>query len=292
MYAHTMRHRPGLKLKILRQCAVYPTSRMPYMPVLGQGSIVRVWNGGSSPTGIPHELAITYVDALGEQQTGWLEPYALVAINPRQKRKLRSTDYDAHEPISTLDILRDGSHKSGWKLWRLWVKFTKNFVPSFKRVIRELGGITKKSDDPDTLLIRMMRMTHDREVTMKDVEETRSTGKGKRAAEKTVTKGKAKASEAKKPKKAASDDDDEPSSRSNSMRVSCGNALVPLLEKGPARALAKRLQQDEALSKKDLVALREGVNEQAAAAREADDGKKASKLSAANRIVRRLARSA
>ena len=76
--------------------------------------------------------------------------------------------------------------------------------------------------------------------------------------------------------------------------VSLGNALVPLLReagvKGAALQSAKALQGGGTLKKPALIALRDAVNEVAGTARAGENGSLASKLSSANRVVRRLSR--
>lgn len=270
------------ELLVDHQCAVYTQHASSYMPVLGRGTQLRVWNGGPSPTGIPHELPVTYVDAAGTERHGWIEPWALVSKAKKQIKTLKPHEpHDAEAGLSAVDMCRDAMHRTGDTLFTFMAKHGEQFLPTLKRVVRERGGITYKSDDPQTIIVRALRMIHDREVTMKEVDEARTTTKGKRAAK----KGAAKKGSAKTEKKEAGP-------RANSMRVSVGNALVPLLQKGATRKLAKQLQSDEELSKSQLTTLRDGINEQAASAREDGNGKLASQLSAANRVVRRLARGA
>lgn len=75
-----------------------------------------------------------------------------------------------------------------------------------------------------------------------------------------------------------------------SMAITLGNTLAPLLGNKDARALATRLKNNDIPSKRDLTKLRDFVNEAASSAREGDKAPLASKLSSANRLVRRLIR--
>lgn len=298
MFARDCRNLPaGTMLLLNRQAAIEPSESATIMPVLGKMTRLRVWNGGPSPTGIPHELPVTYLDAAGIERHGWLEPWALVAKFSSQHKPLKKAEpYDTHAGLSPLDLLRNAAHTDRITVFQSVARNRKQLKPLLRKVIRELGGNTDKSDDPDTIAVKALSMLHDREVTMKDVKGAKKT---KRVVEEVEEQDEDEEQEeqaerpARKSKKAkAAKAEKGEGGRSNSMRVSAGNALVPLLPKGPARKAAQRLQENEELSKKELIALRDGVNEAAAAAREAGDGKTASKLSAANRIVRRLARSA
>lgn len=282
MLAREMVGRTGVKVKIERQCAVYPSHRETYMPILGMATIVRVWNGGPSPTGIPHELPIEYCNAQGEVERGWIESHATISRANNQTKPLNWIMWDPSGGLSALDLFRSNLFHSKWKAFRWLNKFGTNCPSRLRAVIRQLGGITHKSDDPHETINRLIRML--------GLTEESTMAKQKQDADNTAQDTSAKKKGKKSTKQVTAKEKE--GGRANSMRVSCGNALVPILTPGSARKTAKRLQADEAVSKKDLVALRDGVNEQASAAREAGDGKLASKLSAANRIVRRLARAA
>jgi hypothetical protein len=78
-------------------------------------------------------------------------------------------------------------------------------------------------------------------------------------------------------------------------RGSVIGGLYDLLKKAGAKhglSAAKKLASGTELSKKELIELRDNVNAAAEAAREAGKGSLSSNLSAANRSVRRMARSA
>ena len=77
-----------------------------------------------------------------------------------------------------------------------------------------------------------------------------------------------------------------------SMARTTGETLLPLLGNRDGRKIAQRLANNETVGKRDLEKLRDIVNESAASAREGDKATLASKLSNANRLVRRLARQA
>lgn len=78
-----------------------------------------------------------------------------------------------------------------------------------------------------------------------------------------------------------------------SLAVTVGNRLEPLMKGNKKTAsIIKALSAGKDVSHKQLVTLRDEIKEQAAALREKGNGSKASELSAANALVRRLERAA
>lgn len=74
--------------------------------------------------------------------------------------------------------------------------------------------------------------------------------------------------------------------------ISAGQRLADLKLPAPLAAIARKLASDQSVTRAQLVTLRDGINAHADQLR--GDGKKAAaaKLSAANRLVRRLERAA
>jgi hypothetical protein len=117
---------------------------------------------------------------------------------------------------------------------------------------------------------------------MDEVQEERDSAaaapaKGKSKKQKKAAKGKKQAKGSVKVKR-------------QPMSVTVGTSLLALGLGGSGKSLASKLAKGEELKKKQLVELRDAINEAAGKARENKQGKVASQLSSANRLVRRLAR--
>lgn len=77
-----------------------------------------------------------------------------------------------------------------------------------------------------------------------------------------------------------------------SASISAGQRLLDLKLPAPLAAIARKLASDQPVTRKDLVALRDGINARSIELRDAKQGKQAKKLSSVNRFVRRLERAA
>lgn len=352
--------------RLERAAIVVPSPRdPPWLPqTLGAGSVVGVVEDAegdglddrSPVTGQRDEILVAWADLLGRVTPGFLSRTAMLTPLKRQgprtavlaKDELKRVSPGTSAELSALDVVRSyaghvfahqASKKKAPYLLRWLSTRGRKHTALLQQVVRELGGLTSKRDDPDTVVRQAAHRILKREVTMRELRNAaeldekgptsksvkRKLARARRAAaeEKEMSKGtRAKKKGRRVSRKTEDDDDDgddgddagglltkstpkrarkraakrsegdEGGGRRSSL-VTAGTTLVPLL-KGhrDILALAKRLANDEALPKKQLLTLRDGVKEAAADAREADDGSLASKLSAANRLVRRLVRSA
>lgn len=175
-------------------------------------------------------------------------------------------------------------------------------------VMRDLGLKLKDSDDEQSIIARIVRAISpavQETSTMKASQQAAqaSTKRARKAAaeaedmdeDEVEEEDEAPAKKSKKSKKAkaAADDEDEGEESAARGGTAVGETLTTLLGKGTdGRKLAQRLADGEDLSAKQLGALQAAINEAATEAREEENGKKASQLSSANRIVRRMRRAA
>jgi hypothetical protein len=138
-----------------------------------------------------------------------------------------------------------------------------------RQVIRELGGSVPKTKDNDDITVVLLRIT-----------QAHNTKEDRMAKTKTKAAASAKA-EAPTPKaeKVAAD-------RSSS---AMGSAAAALRELGVKHPTIAKLEADKC-SSTSLVELREHINDLALSAREGNKPKRASQLSAVNRMVRKLQR--
>lgn len=170
-------------------------------------------------------------------------------------------------------------------------------------VMRDLGLKLKDSDDERSIIDRIVRAVQpavpkENQVMKKsqaknanrEADEIESEDEDE--AEEEAPKSKKSKKSAKRSAKADADEDEGGESAPRG-GTALGETLISLLPKGSdGRKLAQKLADGEELSAKQLGALQDAVNEAAGEAREEDNGKKASQLSSANRIVRRMRRSA
>jgi hypothetical protein len=77
-----------------------------------------------------------------------------------------------------------------------------------------------------------------------------------------------------------------------SASISAGQRLLELKLTGTLGAIARLLASDRPVTRRDLVALRDGINARSVELRDAKQGAQAKKLARANRLVRRLERAA
>lgn len=235
---------------------------------LGAGSVVRLippkdadTSTVSSVTGCKNEPYVMWADVIGRVSPGWL------ARNTPLEATGGPETYSPYDPTDALlfwDRLREVLAVGGWSMQQ-WATSMKASDRSLARqVIRELGGSVPKTKDNLLLKEVLLRVTqaHTKEDQMA-------------AAKKT--KGAASA----KPEATAQDE-----SRSNSAMASCAAALRELnVKHGTVAKL-----EAEKCSSSALAELRDHINELALAAREGNKPGRASKLSAANRMVRKLQR--
>ena len=251
---------------------------------LGVGSIVAVYQTEKWVSPLTLDMSEHYViwtDVIGRQTRGWLA--RTTPMSPLKTNTALFNDRRDLLPVSALDLLRERIALRHSTLVSWVSRFGHAKLPWLRSIIRELGGKSKPTDDPDATILKALRLILNREVTMSEVKEARAESATKSAK----SNGKSSTKKATKATAVVAE--------SRSMARTTGIALVPLLEKAKAKkglVFARRLAKDEALGKKELTNLRDAVNEAAASAREADNGKLASQLSAANRLVRRLARKA
>lgn len=228
---------------------------------------------------IPREIFIGYVDVVGRPQAGWIAQRT--PLTPTSSRQLLYSTYDPASPITAWDSLRERFAKRATPSWsfKTWgdrLKGADNLA-LVRLALRELGATCEEKAAASTLITALTRViftpqevrSMSAEVT--EVPSTTPASAKKPAAKKTASKKPAA-------KKAAP---------ARSLARSVGQALK---DAGYTSPVVSKLLKDEAVTKKQLTELRDAVNAKASAMRDADKGAAASKLSAANKLVRRLSR--
>lgn len=249
--------------------------------VLGVGSVVELVDGAmvSPITHKVNEIYIKWVDIVGRQVKGWLAAHTPMDHKARELSNVRGD-----LQIGPWDQVREAAFNTGNSAKDWLIMDGPNHVDLLHRVVRELGGKSKKTDSADELIIRAIRLTTGETLTMSEVNEAREG-----AEPKSSKKGGAKKSSKKSSKKAKGG----AKAPARSMARTTGETLLPLLKKVGASSAVKyavALSSGKTLKKSDLQKLRDLVNEAAEKAREKKQGAVASTLSSANRLVRRLAR--
>jgi hypothetical protein len=273
-------------IRIGRTALVVPDERRWLGQAIGEGSIVRrIEPPKISPlTGSTDEPYIEWVDCVGRTARGWLARTTVLEKAQTKARELTNTR-DGDHRLSPVDRLRDlvvssrkdeSSVKSPWTLLTWCSTFGYEHLDVLRDVTRELGGRTPTDEDAQHTIRRALRLILQQEVSMSDVA-TGATSAPAKTARKSGTKRAAKTTDA--------------PARSMA-RTASGSAVVALEKAGAPKhlvSLAKKLA-DNALTKKELVELRDGINTQASTAREAKKGGVATQLSSVNRLVRRIIR--
>lgn len=289
--------------KLALPALVVPATGVWNPILLGAESVVELVRNDEGPLGLPGEQLVRYLDHEQTTREGFLSSTATFSESARKLTALttvrpdgtmRATDTMRMRMLSERHVRWQPQINGPWTPLGWFGRFglQEETAEMLKAVVREHGGILPRSATSSDVLTRALRIIFRKEVPMSEVQEAAAPAKTatKRAAKKGATKKgatKAKTSTAKHAK---------PDAPARSMSRTVGNTLTPLLEKAGAKretlALAKRLSHDEELGKRDLTHLRDAVNEHATAARSENKGALASSLSAANRLVRRLARKA
>jgi hypothetical protein len=249
--------------------------------VLGAGSIVELLKAEPSPiTAKANELFVRWIDHAGREVKGWLAYATPINVGGRGLTFVGREDLK----IGSWDELRERIFNSGLtaKQYIALNSTEQEQLTQLQAVIRELGGRIKNSDDDGTIITRAIRLTTGEDITMDDVQEERASA-APAAAKKSGKKGGKKGGGKKQAKGSVK-------VKRQPMSVTVGTSLLALGISGSAKQLATKLSKGEELKKKQLVELRDSINEAASKAREEKKGKVASQLSSANRLVRRLAR--
>ena len=237
---------------------------------LGTGSIVGLLTEAedgtslvSASTGVKNERYVQAADAIGRQHEGWLAARTPLRPVANDSRLVLCGE---RTPLTFWDRLREILAVEGFTMvhWTTSMKAADRQLA--RQVIRELGGAVPKTKDNLLLKEVLLRVTqaHTKEDQMAAAKKTKAAAPAK--AEAQVTAG----------------------SRSNSAMASAAAQLRELKLKHPHIA---RLENESAKSS-HLAELRDHINEQALAAREGNKPQRASKLSAANRAIRKLQRRA
>jgi hypothetical protein len=274
--------------------------------LLGAGSVVEQTKVGSddSPIKLPGERPVRALDHNHEPVTGYLSSTATFLENGRSPKALTTEAPDGTmRAVDTMRMRMLSEKQVRWQSvngpwtplgWFGRFGVQPDTVELLRTVVREYGGILSRNAEPEKVLASALRIIISKEVTVSDAQEAAAPATktpAKRAAKKSTTKSSAKKGGTKSATKRA-----KPDAPARSMSRTVGNTLLPLFEKCGAKretiSLAKRLSNDEKLGKKDLQHLRDAVNECATNMRESKKESLASSLSAANRLVRRLARQA
>lgn len=255
---------------------------------LGVGSVVELISGAmiSPITGKVNEIYVKWIDVVEREVKGWLAADTPMDVKAQKLLNIRSD-----LTLSPWDVVREKIALKEMLAKDWFILEGPNHADLLHAVVRELGGKSKKTDDINEVIIRVVRLTTKENITMSDITEAKD-------AAAAVTKSKSSGSKKGAGKKSAKKSKGSKKSvgaapRARSMSRTTGETLVPLLKKvGAPQALklATQLANDKDLNKKDLQKLRDLVNEAAEKAREKKQGAVASTLSSANRLVRRLAR--
>ncbi len=258
--------------------------------LLGPGSVLDIEaDPRLGPLGID-EIAVRWVDVVGREESGWIAQTALVEpVKSARTATLLNVREDLE--LDAFDRLRDRVRQQQLKdprsRWTMaaWLRiFGDAHISALVAAVRELGGIVRGTENPVELGRRILRLAVNQEHLMSTETET---------VEETATAAKKAKAEpvAEKPAKSKKADTSEASASQK-----LGETLVKLLKKANgndvAQSIAAKMAEGKSPTAKQLVQLRDGINEAAATAREKEKGELASELSAANRNVRRLARSA
>jgi hypothetical protein len=253
--------------------------------VLGVGSVVDLIKGPMpSPITGKDEIYVLWVDLVGRECKGWLARDTPMNVGGRALSFLGRDDLKT----GAWDNLREEIHASKLNA-RQYIATkvtTQTQLTQLQAVIRELGGRIKNSDDDSIIITRAIRLTTGEDITMEEVQEERASAAAAPAkGKKSKKQRKAAKAAAKSGKKGG-----KVKTKRQPLIVTVGTALLALGLTGKGKQLAGQLAKGNDLKKGQLVELRDAVNEAGAAAREAGKGGKASQLSSANRLVRRLAR--
>lgn len=243
---------------------------------LGPGTVVARWEHDTdrTPPISPREHYVGYHDCIGRTRTGWLAERTPFASTPA--KVMQYSPYDPASPITAWDSLRERFAKRvtpAWSFqqWGASLKGPENLA-LVRLALRELGATCDPQAAASTLVMTLMRVTF-------TPQEVRSMSD---AAEAVAAPASAKKTPVKKPaaKKVVAP--------ARSMSRTVGQALK---DAGFTSPLIAKLLKDEKVTKTQLTELRDAINTKASAMRDADKAGPASKLSAANKLVRRLARS-
>jgi hypothetical protein len=271
-------------MKVVHVALVVPDERRWLGQAVGAGSIVRLIEP-RKPSPLTQQMDEPYVewiDNVGRTSLGWLARTTTLEKAPVKTTQLVNSR-DGELRLHPVDRLRDlvvmsrkdeSSVKSPWTLLTWCSKFGHEHLDVFRDVIRELGGRTPTDEDAHTTIRRALRLILQQEVTMSDVNTAPSSAPAKKAS-----KGKKTAKTTEAPARSMA-------------RTASTNAVTALEKAGAPKtlvSLAKKLA-DNSLTKKEMTELRDGINAQASAAREAKKGGVATQLSSVNRIVRRIIR--
>lgn len=250
------------------------------------------------------EIFVHWVGSDGREDYGWLSSFTQYRAVKKQVRCILGTS----EQLGAWDVIRRRAWKNDITALDWIEKYGAKYLPLLNGAIREFGGKSPKSDDADSISRRLARLIRENTMARKNKQEIEEVeeevmedeeledeeleeDEGDEEVEadeedeeeeapapkKGAKKGAKKAAKEKAPRAPAGQ--------------SVGSTLVKLL-KGDSKKYAQMLADGKNLKKAQLEKLRDGINEEAAAAREADKGSLASQLSSANRLVRRLARAA
>lgn len=255
---------------------VLPVGSQVYLHAVN--SILHTDLANASPLGCAERI-VTFRDVGGVLHQGWIAYNTPLSVGSGEPA---FGDGD-RDPISAWDDLRDQLFHRGWTVEHFCSRLKTSEVSLVRAVIRELGGATPKGDKAALAKI-LTRITHVQEVQMS--QDTAEAG--------TATAKSAKKS--KKVKKVAKGQKAKAKSNGEGGRSAVRSAGQAILDTGTGngkiKAVAQRLLKGEDMKSKELIALRDQINEVAIKAREAGKDNLAAKLANANRLVRRLARAA
>lgn len=280
--------------KLALPALVVPATANWRPQALGAGSIVEPMQPFiPSSLDLPGEILIGWVDVAGRSSPGWLARTTTFTTNGVKGGELRNErgELDLSPYDQLRDLLAKDDVKAPWTVLSWLARFGEQKLDLLQEVIRQLGGVPPRSGSTDEIIVRAAKLITQQEVTMSDAQEAATTAT-KPATKRAAKKSSAKKTTAKKTTKRAVSAE----APARSMARTVGNTLVPLLEKAGAKrdciSIAKHLANDESVTKKQLTELRDTINELASEARANKKESLASSLSAANRLVRRLARKA
>jgi hypothetical protein len=261
-----------VKCKVLHNALAIKETRPTWWAwIVPRGAVIDVLDEPevSPVTRYPSELT-----ALVQSQTGQTWKVHLATNTPLSKPLPASTAVRSDYPnskatsLTTWDDLRVRLAAQGWTFQEWLIKYGAVQPDVIRQIVRELGGTPKP--DPVALSAQALRL-----VTKEDTDMT------------TAAKTTAKESTARKNGAATKN----AAPRARSAQRSAGTSLVELLPHNSAGyAIAKSMSDGKDATHAQLKTLRDAINEAAGKARDDKKASLATKLSDANRLVRRLER--
>lgn len=272
--------------------------------------INRVWRGW-----LAHDSKLAGKPTPLEKGMNWVGKRKTIRIGEQKQRlpiwvgpggrALETTAWDQLRERIVLTAPRDGIDKQGrpihpWTIFPWLCRFGAVNIPLLRAALQHLTRKDPRTNQPDELTRRLMKVTVNRVVSIRKIQVIRK--KIQREEEHRRALALARLTERqrarqlklevkeKKTMRASKKSTQKTAAPKRSMARTVGQALLKL-KASSTHGYAKRLVNG-GLPRKDLVKLRNVINEAASTAREKKQSSLASALSGANRLVRRMERAA